>query len=174
MRKVEVVMHNPGWKEAFQVEAEKLQQALGNNAIAIHHIGSTAIPGIYAKPIIDLLIEVVQIDRVNECTEATIALGYDSMGEFGIAGRRYFRKNNGEGVHTHHVHVFSLTSPEVKRHLRFRDYLIAHPETAQEYSQLKRQLAAQYPTSIEDYMNGKHELIQRIDRQAAQWDKPQS
>jgi len=101
MKKVEVVPHNPRWRNAFEAEAKHIGAALGENVVAIHHIGSTAIPDIYAKPVIDLLVEVENITEVDERSSAMEALGYEAMGEFGIPGRRYFRKNNGEGIRTY-------------------------------------------------------------------------
>lgn len=169
MRKVEVVPHDPRWQAAFAVESRLIADALGANGIAIHHIGSTAIPGIYAKPIIDLLVEVKAILQVDQQSLAIAALGYEVLGEFGISGRRYFRKDNSAGVRTHHVHTFEVGSAQIKRHLIFRDYMIAHPEVAQRYSQLKCQLAKAYPTDINQYMDGKDEFIQAMDRQAAAW-----
>lgn len=169
MRKVEVVPHDPTWKDAFETEAKQVEAALGDNVIAVHHIGSTSITGIYAKPIIDLLVEVQYILQVNDQEPSMQRIGYESMGEYGIPGRRYFRKNNTAGIRTHHVHVFRTASDQVIRHLAFRDYMLAHPTAAQVYSDLKRRLAKKYPTDIESYMDGKDEFIQETDKKAAQW-----
>ena len=169
MRKVEVVPHSPQWSAAFEDEAPQISTALGANVVAVHHIGSTSIPGIYAKPVIDVMVEVSDITLVEGCYPQMATLGYEAMGEYGIAGRRYFRKNTPAGVRTHHVHVFEAGSDQVKRHLLFRDYLRTHPDDAQAYSDLKRRLASAHPTDIESYMDGKDGFIQDIDRRAAQW-----
>lgn len=169
MRKVEVVPHDPHWRDAFEEEAQQVAAALGENVVAIHHIGSTAIPNIYAKPIIDLLVEVRDIARVDGCSSAMESLGYEVMGEFGIAGRRYFRKDDREGIRTHHIHAFEAGSAEVVRHLAFRDYMIAHHGEAQKYSELKRKLAEQHPQNIDGYMDGKDGFIKEMDRRAARW-----
>jgi GrpB-like predicted nucleotidyltransferase (UPF0157 family) len=153
----------------FRVESKQVIEALGENVAAVHHIGSTAIPRIHAKPIIDILVEVKDIARVDEQGTAMESLGYEVMGEFGISGRRYFRKDNQEGIRTHHIHTFAIGSDQVNRHLAFRDYMIAHPEDAQSYSDLKCSLAREYPTNIDGYMNGKDEFIRGIDKKAAQW-----
>ena len=166
MRKVEVVKHSPEWQNLFKEESQSITKALKENVIAIHHIGSTAIAGIYAKPIIDLLVEVNNINKVYRSNKDMTKLGYEAMGEFGIPGRRFFRKNNAFGIRTHHVHVFEINSPEVKRHLAFRDYIIAHPAEAKQYSDLKQKLAKQFPEDIESYMDGKDEFIKNIDRKA--------
>ena len=169
MRKVEVVPHNREWQQAFEVEAKRVTDALGENVVAIHHIGSTAIPGIYAKPIIDLLVEVKHIVKVDGQTSSMKALGYEVMGEFGIPGRRFFRKDNQEGDRTHHIHTFEVGSDQVERHLAFRDYMISHPRDAQIYSELKRGLAREFPTNIDGYMDGKGGFIREMDKKAAQW-----
>ena len=169
MKKVEVLPHNLQWQEEFEAEAKLVAAALGENIVAVHHIGSTAIPNIYAKPVVDLLVEVKGIARVEERNSAMESLGYEVMGEFGIPGRRYFRKDNREGIRTHQIHVFETGSVQVERHLAFRDYLIAHPADAREYSALKRKLAAEYPQNPDGYMDGKDDFIKETDQKAAQW-----
>ena len=169
MRKVEVVPHDPQWRDAFEAEAKHVAAALGENVVAIHHIGSTAIPNIYAKPVIDLLVEVRDITEVDGQSSAMESLGYEVMGEYGIPGRRYFRKDNQEGIRTHNIHAFEAGSAEVERHLAFRDYMIAHPGDAQRYSELKRKLAEEHPQSIDGYMDGKDGFIKEMDRRAARW-----
>ena len=97
------------------------------------------------------------------------SLGYEAMGEYGIPGRRYFRKDNQEGIRTHNIHAFEAGSAEVERHLAFRDYMIAHPEAAQRYSELKRRLAEEHPQSMDGYIDGKDGFIKEMDRRAARW-----
>src|SRR2546423_2207196 len=167
MRKVEVVPHNPQWRDAFEAEAKHVAAALGENVVAIHHIGSTAIPNIYAKPVLDLLVEVRDITEVDGQSSAMESLGYEVMGEYGIPGRRYFRKDNQEGIRTHNIHAFEADSAEVERHLAFRDYMIAHPGEAQRYSELKRKLAEEHPQSIDGYMDGKDGFIKETGKRAA-------
>lgn len=169
MRKVNVVPHNPGWRDAFESEAKLVAAALGENVSAVHHMGSTAIPGIYAKPIIDLLVEVRDLTEVDRRSPAMGSNGYEVMGEFGIPGRRYFRKDDEKGVRTHQVHVFEAGSAQVVRHLAFRDYMIAHPDDAQKYSELKRRLAEEHPQSMDAYMDGKDGFVKEMDRRAARW-----
>ena len=168
MRKVEVVPHNPKWHEAYQLESQRIINALDDNVVAVHHIGSTAIAGIYAKPIIDILVEVQDLSKLDGHS-STQSLGYEAMGEFGIRDRRYFIKYDSDGQRTHHIHIFKAGSPQVERHLAFRDYMRFHPESAKEYSSLKQHLAAKYPQDIDRYMDGKDEFIKLMDRKAAQW-----
>ncbi len=169
MRRVEVVPHNPEWRSQFASEATQIKTALRDTLLAIHHIGSTAIPGIYAKPIIDLLGVVTDLAALDSHIPHLEGLGYEAMGEFGIPGRRYFRKHHPNGDRSHHLHVFQQGSPEITRHLAFRDYLIHHPDDARAYSQLKQTLAQQHPHDIEAYMDGKDPLIRAIDTKASQF-----
>ncbi len=169
MKKVEVVPHDPRWRNAFEAEAKHIAAALGENVVAVHHIGSTAISNIYAKPVVDLLVEVRDITEVDGRSSAMETLGYEVKGEFGIPGRRYFRKDNQGGIRTHQIHAFEVGSAEVERHLAFRDYMIAHPGDAQEYSELKMKLAEEHPQSMDGYMDGKDGFIKEIDRRAARW-----
>lgn len=164
-----VVSHRDEWEEIFESEKTQLGKVFGNLVEAIHHIGSTAIFSIYAKPIIDILIEVSDISKADSRNEQMEGLGYECMGEFGIEGRRYFRKDNKEGKRTHHIHAFQSGSSGVRRHLAFRDYLIEHDEIAGEYSDLKRKLVKQNPGSIEAYMDGKDLFIKRVEAEALSW-----
>jgi len=167
MKKVVVVPHNPDWRNEFETEAGRIAAALGDAVAVVHHIGSTAIRGIYAKPVIDILVEVGDIAEVDRRSSVMELLGYEVMGEFGIPGRRYFRKNNQEGIRTHQIHIFETGSEQVRRHLAFRDFMNTHPEEAQKYSELKRKLAAEHPQNIDAYMDGKDGFIKEIDRRAA-------
>jgi GrpB-like predicted nucleotidyltransferase (UPF0157 family) len=137
--------------------------------VRLHHIGSTAIPGIRAKPIIDLLLEVTDVAELDGRASDMEELGYEGKGEFGIPGRRYFRKDNASGVRTHHVHAFQAGSPEVERHLAFRDYMIAHPAAAQAYSELKQELAREHPDDIGAYVAGKDPFIKEHQPRAIAW-----
>ncbi|MEG5057449.1 GrpB family protein [Microcoleus sp. A2-C5] len=166
---VEVVPHDQNWRGAFETESRQIALALTENVVAIHHIGSTAIPQIHSKPIIDMLVEVKDITKLDPQTSAMEALGYEAMGEFGISGRRFFRKGNEAGIRTHHIHAFEVNSAHIERHLAFRDYMIFHPEDAQQYSKLKQELAYKYSDNIQGYMDGKDGFIQAMDLKAAKW-----
>ena len=159
--------HNPDWVGQFTLEAARILSALGNTAADVHHIGSTAIPGIYAKPVLDLLVVVRSVTALNAKQPQMEALGYEARGEYGIPGRRFYRRGNADGDRTHQIHAFEAGSPQIARHLAFRDYMIAHPDAAKAYSDLKRELAAKHPNDIEAYMDGKDAFIQEIDRRAA-------
>lgn len=168
IRQVEVVPYDPDWTRAFQAEADKLGRILGQQVAAIHHIGSTSIPHLSAKPIVDLLVVVHDIEKVDAFNEEMRQLGYLPKGENGIPGRRYFIK--GDEIHrTHHIHIFQAGHPDIARHLNFRDYLIAHPDDAQAYGRLKQELACRFPTDIDSYIAGKDEFLKEIDRKAQAW-----
>jgi GrpB-like predicted nucleotidyltransferase (UPF0157 family) len=170
IRKVEVAPYDAEWPRAFQTEADHLAALWGDEVVAVHHIGSTSIPGMSAKPIIDLLVEVRAIDRIDRFDEMMRRSGYLPRGENGIPGRRFFIK--GDEIHrTHHIHVFQTGHPDVARHLDLRDYLIAHPEDALAYSRLKEKLARQFPTDIQSYMAGKDGPIKDMECKATAWRK---
>ena len=164
-----VVPHDPRWKMAFDDEAKAIEQAFGNTPVHLHHIGSTAIPGILAKPIIDLLGMVRTLAEADAKAPALEHLGYEVLGAYGIEGRRYFRKTDRSGTRTHHLHIFEEGSQHVERHLAFRDYLMAHPLVAQEYSSLKQRLTLGSKPTWEAYLGGKDPFVRRVEPQAVAW-----
>jgi len=152
-------------------EADALGGAVEGVWEALHHIGSTAVPGILAKPIIDMLGVVEHLDWVDQNTHALERLGYEAMGAYGIDGRRYFRKSDAGGVRSHHLHVFQASSPHIDRHLAFRDYLRAHGGVAQRYSDLKAALVRQADATRETYIDGKDPFIAETESLALAWYK---
>ena len=169
MQRVYLQPYDSRWPAEFARESSAIVSALGGVLTAIHHIGSTAIPGIHGKPIIDMLAVTADISLLDERPSPLEALGYEALGEFGIPGRRYFRKNNSAAERTHQIHVFQTGSPQISRHLAFRDYLRAHPDAARDYDALKQQLAESYPNDISSYTDSKDSLIHDIDTRAASW-----
>lgn len=169
-RKVEVVKHDKSWAAMFQLEEERLQNILGDQIVNIHHIGSTAIPGIYAEPIIDILVEVKDIGKVDEYNPGMKQLGYIAKGEFGVAGRRFFIKGT-EEERTHYVQIFEVGDVEVGRRVNFRDYLKQHPDVAVEYSKLKMKLADQYPNDMDAYTLEKNTYIAELEVKINIWKK---
>ncbi|MBA7498080.1 hypothetical protein ES704_00814 [subsurface metagenome] len=163
-RRVGIVSYNPNWKEIYKEESKKIKNVLSDIIVDIHHIGSTAIPGIKAKPVIDILVEVKDIEAVDRYNNKMEELGYEVMGEYGIPKRRFFRK--GGNNRTHHIHIFQVGNEEIERHINFKEYLIAHPDKAREYSKLKEKLTNKYTYDVENYTNGKSDFIKEIDRKA--------
>jgi GrpB-like predicted nucleotidyltransferase (UPF0157 family) len=163
-RIIEVVSHNPKWEQKFKEEANKIKKIFEEIFIDIYHIGSTAIPAIKAKPIIDIMVEVKDINKVNRYNKQMEKLGYVALGEYGIPKRRFFQK--GGNKRTHHVHIFEKGSPQINRHIDFRDYLILHPNIAEEYSRLKEKLSKKYRYDIDKYQEGKESFMKKIDKLA--------
>ncbi|MGP4041122.1 GrpB family protein [Gracilibacillus sp. D59] len=167
MRKVEVCPYNKDWRLMFKKEVEKLQTIFNKEMVTIHHIGSTSVPGLKAKPIIDIMPIVKDITNVGKFNEAMQEIGYNPKGENGITGRRYFQK--GGDNRTHHVHIYQVGSSEIKRHLAFRDYLLNHPHEKKRYGDLKESLAQQFPYDVESYINGKESMAKEIEGKALEW-----
>ncbi len=168
-RRLGVVSYNPNWKDMYKEESEKIKNVLSNIIIDIHHIGSTAIPGIKAKPVIDILVEAKDIEGVDQYNHKMKEFGYEAMGEYGIPKRRFFRR--GGNKRTHHVHIFQVGNEEIERHINFKEYLISHPDKGQEYSKLKEKLVNKYTYDVENYTNGKSDFIKEIDKKAKLWKK---
>ncbi|MDN4606162.1 GrpB family protein [Sporosarcina highlanderae] len=167
MRRVEVIPFSNRWKLEFEKEAANLQEIFGTEIIEIHHIGSTSVQGLSAKPIIDILPVVKDISQVDQYNGKMAGIGYVAKGENGILGRRYFQKGGDE--RSHHLHIYENGSSEIDRHLAFRDFLRAHPKQAKGYGSLKEKLAQQFPYDIESYIKGKDQLASQIEREAIVW-----
>src|SRR5262245_57477550 len=166
---IRVVPHDSDWSHQFELERGRIEAALGELVVALHHIGSTAVPGLLAKPIIDILLEASDLVELDQRTRDVEALGYEAKGEFGIVGRRYFRRDDERGVRTHQVHAFALGNEHTVRHLAFRDYMIAHPEIARMYGALKERLAAHHPNDIGAYSEGKDRFVKEHEAKALLW-----
>jgi GrpB-like predicted nucleotidyltransferase (UPF0157 family) len=164
---VEVVPYDPNWPNQYEREASLIKTIFSNNFVAIHHIGSTSVPGVAAKPTIDILLEVKKIELVDKCNSEMEKLGYEALGEYNIPGRRFFVK--GEDKRTHHVHTFQVGSPEIARHLYFRDYLKSHPIEAKIYGDLKIKLAIQFANDREGYVQNKHNYVKALEKKAIDW-----
>lgn len=167
MRKIEVIEFSKKWATDFQQEAKSLNDIFKEELIEIHHIGSTAIEGLSAKPIIDIMPVVRDINRVDVYSEQMIQLGYVPKGENGLPGRRYFQK--GGDNRTHHVHIYEQGNPEIERHLVFRDYLRSHPIDAIKYGEIKSMLARKFPNDVESYITGKDKFVQAVEEKAKRW-----
>lgn len=161
-RLIKVLPYDSHWPEQFTEEAQSIQKALGSNCIEIHHIGSTAVPGLAAKPIIDMIPVVLDITQVDAMNPLMAALGYEIKGESGMLFRRFFQKGDTEP--SFNVHVFEQGSSEIERHVKFRDWMRIHPEDRDAYAQLKQDLAQSHPDDISAYCFGKEEFVSRIDK----------
>lgn len=165
---IKVVNHHPHWGRDYQIEEQSIRTILQDEWVNSFHIGSTSVPGLQAKPIIDMLLVVNDINKLDSFSSQFQGIGYEVLGEFGIIGRRYFRK--GEDHRTHQIHAFQYNNIyEIERHIAFRDYLRQHPEVCIEYGTLKSKLAEQYPHDINGYGDGKSDFVKRVEKAAIKW-----
>lgn len=167
--KVEVIKFNPKWIEQFNSEKIQIIECLGELVKEVHHIGSTAVAGLAAKPIIDIIIEVSSLSELDRYSSEMKLIGYEAMGEYGIRRRRYFRKGGFE--RSHQIHAFKSGDTNIKRHIAFRDYLKSHSVVAREYEKLKIELARTCNDDIEQYCDGKDEFIKHHESKAIKWIK---
>lgn len=162
-----VVDYDPRWPEAYASERSALHAVLGDLIVRAHHIGSTAVAGVAAKPVIDILLEVRDLGRLDAMGDAMRAIGYRPRGELGIPGRRYFSK--GGDARTHHIHAFVSSDPHIGEHLAFRDYLRAHAYVASAYARIKQEAADRYRHDPDGYVRCKHAFVARTVREAIVW-----
>ena len=169
---VELVPHAPEWSRQAAAEADRLAGALGDALIVVHHIGSTAIPGIVAKPILDLMPEVPDLAALDRQHAAVEALGYQWFGEYGMPGRRYCVLNDRvTGRRRIQLHCFASGSPDIARHLAFRDYLRRHPDLARAYEAEKHRARDLHPDDSHAYTEEKAAWIRTIEVDAlAGWE----
>jgi GrpB-like predicted nucleotidyltransferase (UPF0157 family) len=154
------------WNLQFEIESKVLKGIFQTELVDIHHVGSTSVPSIgYAKPIIDILIIVKDIEQVNACNEQMINAGYQVRGENGIPNRRYFSK--GEIQRTHHVHIYQQGDSRTLTYLDFKAYLLQHPAEAEKYGQLKLDILASYPN--DQYQQVKENGINHLVEKALRW-----
>ena len=167
-RKIEVVDYNPAWEKEFKEESKKIKAILGKNCLVVHHIGSTSVKGMKAKPIIDMMPIVKDLSLVGEHNEELEALGYECKGEFEIPERIFYTK--GGDNRTHHIHIFADSNKkDTGRHLAVREYLKVHPETAKEYGELKVRLAEEFTYDSEGYCKGKDVFMKELETKAVAW-----
>ena len=173
-RVIEVVPYEAKWPAVFEAEAAALRDVFGPRALALEHIGSTAVPGLGAKPIIDVLIVLDSTDDLSMFSDGMNSLGYRVRGECldaeipGTPGRFYFSKDHGD-VRTHQVHVCRLGHPQVPDLLAFRDYLRAHPSIARAYEDVKQNAATEHRDTIVGYMQRKAAFMTYTISAARQW-----
>jgi GrpB-like predicted nucleotidyltransferase (UPF0157 family) len=158
---VRLVPYTAAWSHLYRQEEKRLKSALGHlpMVLDIRHVGSTSIPGMIAKPIIDMAIAVTDWDQARDCIAPIQRLGYEYRGEAGIPRRHYFRLGD---PRTHHIHVVEISSRDWQNMLRFRELLIAQPELAAAYARLKVELARRFPFDRESYLAGKAPFIESV------------
>jgi len=167
---VTIVPYDPYWNSLFLVAEKEIRKACRDIPLILSHIGSTSIQDMAAKPVIDILGEVEDLDDIDACSDAIRSLGFEALGEYGILQRRFFKRSVQSSFPCPiHLHVYAAGDPQIERHLRFRDYLRAHPIDAQSYEELKRSLALIYAHDRDAYTDSKKKLIQGLDRKALHW-----
>ena len=166
-RRVVVEPYRKAWEQDFTAIAGELWQAVGDLALRIEHVGSTAVPGLSAKPIIDIDIVIPDYSAFGAVVSRLAAIGYRHEGDLGIPGREAFKYSGKEHLQKHHLYVCPKDSPELRRHIAFRDYLRSHPEAAAEYSRIKVEGARLYPEDIEGYIAHKAPYIEKVYREIA-------
>jgi len=152
---IEIEDYDERWPEIFELEKRKILQVLGNLILDIQHIGSTAVPGMTAKPIIDILVAVEDMSSGIECDRKLIGMGYRYVPYDEDSERLFFQKGM---PRTHHVHIVRYGSPTYLKHIAFRDYIEQHKEVREEYDQLKRDLASNFRNDRRAYVEGKTSL----------------
>jgi GrpB-like predicted nucleotidyltransferase (UPF0157 family) len=165
--------YDPQWPAMAEAHAGRLQ-VLGSILVAVHHIGSTSVPGLAAKPIIDLMPLVTNLGDLDSERSRIEDLGYGWFGELGLAGRRYCALSNEDDVRIAQLHFFEAGSPQVRRHLAFRDYLRAHPAITAEYEREKRRARDLHPNDSHAYTDEKSEWVRGAEVRALDWFARQS
>ena len=162
---ITVLNYDPEWPLKYERERKAIAEILDGNGISIYHIGSTSVPGLAAKPIIDMMAVVRSLEKVDDARGKFSELGYEYLGEFGIAGRRYFRKGGDE--RTHQIHIFQADDRNnIVRHLAFRDYMRTHEKERAEYAKIKTALAQRFPYDIDGYCDGKDAFVREMEKRA--------
>ena len=163
--KVIVLPYDEGWEKAFEDIRSELQCALGDLALAIEHVGSTSVPGLCAKPCIDIDVVIEDYSVFDRVVAKLADIGYIHEGDLGIKDREAFKYTDKPHLLNHHMYVCPKYSAELRRHITFRDYLRNHPEAAKAYGEVKLQAAALYPDDIDGYIEYKSACIERLYRQ---------
>ena len=161
-RNIVVVPYDEKWKLRFEEIAGEVSAAVGSLALSIEHVGSTSVPGLAAKPIIDIDVVIEDESKLQAVIGALAKIGYQYEGNLGIPGREAFGYEGKTHLMEHHLYVCPKDSPELRRHVSFRNYLRAHPEAVKEYSRIKEEAARLFPHDIDGYINHKGTLIEKI------------
>jgi GrpB-like predicted nucleotidyltransferase (UPF0157 family) len=162
---IEVVPYDPAWPEQFLHESQRLRQALGHLCLAIEHIGSTAVPNLVAKPVIDMMGAVSSLTLLDRAIQQVIELGYETVPVLDavLVYHRFALRRGEDGRRAFHFHLHVLDSEEWTRQLRWRDRLRQAPQLAVEYGALKQELALRYAQDRQGYMDEKHVFIEAIE-----------
>lgn len=156
---VTLVPYDERWPDLFCAEAERITAVFAPRCVRLEHVGSTSVPELCTKPIIDILAGVPTRAHVSEYIDAFVRAGYVHRGEQDIPGREFFRRGT---PRSYHVHLAPIDGPFWREHLAFRDSLRAHPSLRDDYAAVKHALAARYPHDREAYIEGKGPFVREI------------
>ena len=162
LKKVIVTPYDPQWKDRFAFLKQRIENAIGDIAIAIEHVGSTSVEGLSAKPIIDLDVVIEDDSALNQTIKLLSEIGYIYEGDKGIKDREAFDYTGNEPLPKHHLYVCSQNSKELARHIAFRDFLRKNSEAVAEYSRVKEEAARLYPNDIDGYMQYKSPCVEKF------------
>lgn len=163
--------YNPQWKETFKEVSEKVKNVLGDIAIAIEHIGSTSVEGMIAKPQIDILVIVNDLNLVATKHEEMVNAGFTHHGRgYVTEDDDYFSLNTSEGKRIASIHILQNGNEKINYYLIFRNYLRTHPEERELYISTKKKLYSQHSDNYADYDGGKKDVILEIRNRAIDWD----
>lgn len=162
MKEVVVVDYDPNWPKLFETLRSSIWPAVADIVLSIEHVGSTSVPGLAAKPIIDIDV-VASEDMISEGIARLTTLGYEHLGDLGIPQRHAFRRP--QGTVAHNLYLCPATSPALANHLAIRDYLRANPAAAEAYGDLKKRLAQEFTHDIDGYVESKTDFLVNILRE---------
>ncbi|RBP89983.1 GrpB-like predicted nucleotidyltransferase (UPF0157 family) [Cytobacillus firmus] len=164
--KIRLTEFSNNWALMYRQETQILKTIFKDDIIKCEHFGSTAVRGMKAKPVIDMMCLVKDIEKIDKFKEEMRNLGYEAAGEWGITGRRLFRKG-GEN-RSHHLHFYQFDNPQIERHLIFRDFLRSHPAEATRYTKYKEELAKRFDDTSE-YSQAKKTFVKEMEQKALAW-----
>lgn len=170
-RPYSLVEYDPDWVDRFNFHANKIEEVLGPVVLEVHHIGSTSIPGMMAKPNIDIEVVASNLDDVRKLSPDMVESGYVSRADYSKIGEEYFTEDAEDGNRLTSIHVLPVGHPDIQMQLNFRDYLRTHDEDRKLYAETKRRLYAEYRNDYGSYDGGKKEVIEAIKRRAEFWAK---
>ena len=160
--RVIVLPYDATWKEAFEMIKLEIDGAIGEYAVAIEHVGSTAVEGLSAKPCIDIDVVIEDYSVFDKVVSGLFEIGYVHEGNLGIKDREAFKYADKPHLVSHHLYVCPRASAELHRHITFRDFLKSHPEAREEYGKVKEMAAAMFPNDIDKYIEYKTPCIQKL------------